>query len=123
MLRDGIIPAFVHGIIEYVAGVLLIIAPFVLAYDSGAATAVSIVLGVFVIALAASTEGSTSMMNGVPVSVHLVLDLAFAALLIASPFIFSFSGESAPTVVFIALGIAHLLISLGTRFREPAGAR
>ena len=34
----------------------------------------------------------------------------------AAPFIFGFSDESAPTAVFIAGGVAYLLVSVGTRY-------
>ena len=54
MLRQGPIPAFVHGILDYGLAIVLIAAPLVLDFDSGAATAVSIVAGVGVLLLAAS---------------------------------------------------------------------
>lgn len=122
MLREGPIPRFVHGIIEYVAGVVFLVAPFLLSFDSGAATAVSIIVGVVVLAIAAATEGPTSLVNQIPVSAHVALDYVLAVLLVALPFIAGFSSETAPTAFFIALGIAHLLITIGTRFRqaEPA---
>ena len=122
MLREGPIPRFVHGIIEYVAGVLFIAAPFVLSFDSGTATGVSVAVGVVVIAIAAATDGPTSLVDQIPVSAHVALDYVLAVLLVAMPFIASFSSETAPTAFFIALGVAHLLITIGTRFRaaEPA---
>ena len=46
MLRDGPIPLSLHGAIEYVAGVLFIVAPLLLDYDSGTATGVSVAVGV-----------------------------------------------------------------------------
>src|SRR4051794_39095632 len=95
MVKQGPIPAFVHGLWEYVAGVLLIAAPLVLGYDSGSATAASIVLGVLLIFLTATTSSSTSLVNQVPLPVHILLDYALAAVLIASPFLFGFSDESA----------------------------
>ncbi len=39
MMRDGPIPLFAHGMIEYVGGALFVALPFLLGYDSGAATA------------------------------------------------------------------------------------
>lgn len=117
MLRQGPISRFLHGAIEYLAGVLLIAAPFLFSFDAGAAVAVSIVAGVLVIAIAASTDGPTSLINSLPISVHLLLDLALAAVLIASPFLFGFSDESAPTAFFLALGVLHLLVTIGTRFK------
>lgn len=121
MLTQGPIPRFVHGLIEYAAGVLLIIAPFLLDYagEDGAATAISIILGVAIIAVAATTEGTTSLANAIPISLHVALDYALAALLVASPFIFGFyDTEGEATALFIGLGVAHLLITIGTRFHR-----
>jgi len=120
MLRQGPISRFLHGIIEYAAGVLLIVAPFVFGFDSSAATAVSIVAGLVVLAVAASTEGPTGMIASIPTSVHVLLDYALAGVLVAAPFLFGFSGESAPTAFFIVIGVAHLLITIGTRFGSRA---
>lgn len=119
MLRQGPIPRFVHGAIEYVAGVLLIAAPFLLGFEAGAAVALSIVAGVVVIVVAASTEGPTSLVNSIPIPAHLLLDFALAAVLIAAPFLFGFSDETAPTAFFLVLGVLHLLVTIGTRFRPP----
>lgn len=118
MLRQGPIPRFVHGVIEYLAGVFLIVAPFLLGYDDGSAVAVSIVAGVAVLLIASATEGPTSLIDSIPVPVHMVLDYGLAGLLVATPFLFGFSGEGPPTAAFIALGVAHLLVTVGTRFRS-----
>jgi len=117
MFRDGPIPYFVHGALEYGAGVLLIAAPFLLSFDSGAAEAVSIIAGVLVLIVAASTDGPTSLNNSIPITVHYLLDFILAGLLIASPFLFGFSSETNPTAFFIALGVVHLLVTIGTRFK------
>lgn len=123
MLSQGPIPRLVHGLIEYLAGAALIAAPFLLSFDSDSATALSIIVGVVVIVIAASSEGPSSLINSIPVSAHVALDYVLAAVLVAMPFIGGFSEETNPTVFFIALGIAHLLVTIGTRFRraEPAG--
>lgn len=122
MLRQGPIPRFVHGLGEYVAGGVLIAAPFVLDFHSGAAKAVAIVLGVLVIVLAATTEGRTSLINSIQLQLHILLDYLMAAVLIASPFVFGFSDEGAPTAFFIVIGVLHLLVTIGTRFRPPKAA-
>ncbi len=118
MLREGPIPRFVHGMIEYAAAAILFAAPFVLSFNSNAATAASVILGVVVLFVAASTEGSTSLANTIPLSAHVALDYVLAAALIAMPFVAGFSGETAPTVFFIASGAFHLLVTIGTRFRK-----
>lgn len=119
MLRQGPISRFLHGAIEYIAGVLLIAAPFLFGFDASAAVALSIVAGVVLIAVAASTEGPSSLIDSIPVSVHLLLDFALAGVLIASPFLFGFSDESGPTAFFLVLGVVHLLVTIGTRFQAP----
>ena len=123
MMRDGPIPMFVHGIIEYVGGALLIAAPFLLSFDSGTATALSIVVGVVVVGLAAATDGPTSLVNQIPRAAHVALDYVLVVLLIALPFLAGFSDETAPTALFIVVGVAHLMVTIGTRFRaaSPSG--
>jgi hypothetical protein len=120
MLRQGPIPRFAHGAIEYAIGVLLIAAPFLFGFKASAAVAVSIVAGVLVLVVASSSDGPTSLVNSVPISAHLLFDVGLAAVLVASPFLFGFNGESAPTAFFIVLGVAHLLMTIGTRFQAPA---
>jgi VIT1/CCC1 family predicted Fe2+/Mn2+ transporter len=116
MFRQGPIPAFVHGLIEYAAGVLLIAAPFLFTFDSDTATAVSIVAGVAVLIVASSTAMSTGLIKSIPVPAHVILDYALAALLIASPFLFGFDDDGTATAFFIVLGVLHLLITIATRF-------
>jgi hypothetical protein len=114
MLRQGPIPRFAHSIIEYAAGVFLIVAPFLFDYDEG--TAVSIVAGVALIFLAAVSEAPFGLIPQVPTGAHIVFDYLLAVLFIAAPFIFGFSDETGPTVVFIAGGVAYLLLAVGTRY-------
>ena len=120
MLRDGPVPRAVHGAIEYVAAIAFIVVPLVLAYESGAAVATSIVVGIVILIIAASTEGPTSLVNQIPIAAHVVLDYLLAIFLIAAPFLFGFSNESAPLIFFIALGVTHLLLTIATRFLPEA---
>ena len=116
MLRDGPVPRFVHGVVEYVAAIAFIVFPFLLSYASGGAVAVSIVVGLVVLVVAASTEGPTSLIDQIPISAHVVLDYLLAVFLIAAPFLFGFDEETAPLIVFLALGVVHLLLTIATRF-------
>jgi hypothetical protein len=121
MLTEGPIPRFAHGLIEYVAAIIFFAAPFVLSFDSGAATAVSIITGVVMLFVAAATEGPTSLVNQIPLAAHVALDYVIAIVLIAMPFIAGFSDETNPTVFFIAAGAVYLLVAIGTRFRPATG--
>jgi VIT1/CCC1 family predicted Fe2+/Mn2+ transporter len=122
MLRDGPIPAFVHGVLEYLAGALFVLAPFLFAFESDTATVVSVAVGVVVLAVAASTRGSTGLVQHLPISIHVVLDYVLAVFLVAAPYLFGFSEETAPTALFLGLGIFHLLLTIGTRFLGRAEA-
>jgi hypothetical protein len=116
VIRQGPIPAWLHGILEYVAVVVLIVAPFVLRFQSGAAIGASIVIGVVLLFVVATTVGATGLVDQLPIAVHVLLDYVLAAVLVACPFIFGFSHETNPTAFFITLGIVHLLITIATRF-------
>jgi hypothetical protein len=118
MLHQGPVPAFVHGVIEYAAGALLIVAPFVFAFEDSSATAASVVVGLVLLAFTATSKLPTGLVRGIPAGVHATVDLVVAVLLVAIPFIFGFTDEGAPTAMFIALGVAHLLITIATRFPE-----
>ena len=120
MLGEGPIPAPVHGILEYLVRVLFIAAPFLFDFDSSIAVGISVALGVFVLALTATTRWSTSLVKSVPIGVHVALDVALAIFLIAAPFLFGFRSEATPRNLFLALGVVHLLVTIGTRF--PTGS-
>jgi len=131
MLKQGPVPAFLHGVVEYVAGILFIAAPFLFSFDDDTATAVAIVAGVLILIVAATTAMSTGLIKSIPVRAHVALDYLLAILLIAAPFLFGFSDDGAATAFFIVLGVLHLLLTIATRFirderprrrrgREPA---
>jgi hypothetical protein len=116
MMRQGPISAFLHGVFEYLAAIVLIAAPFVLTFEDDAATAISIVVGVVVLVLTASSELPTGLSKVVPASIHMVLDFVLAAVLIAVPFLFGLTDDSAATAFFLVMGILHLLVSIATRY-------
>ena len=120
-MRQGPIPLFLHSVLGYAMGAFFIAAPFLFGFDSSAATAVSIVVGVGMLVIEAATEAPLTLAKVIPVGIHAVLDFVVGAVLIASPFLFGFSGESTPTAIFIVAGVLGLLITIGTRFK-PEGA-
>ncbi len=124
MLRQGPIPRAVHGLLDYGYAALLIAAPFLLGFsDEGAATAVAIIAGVVVLVAAASTKCfPTSVIKSLPVTGHLTLDFGLVAALIASPFLFGFSDETAPTAFFIVAAVVALLVTLATRWLPEKGS-
>jgi VIT1/CCC1 family predicted Fe2+/Mn2+ transporter len=124
MFKNGPIPPWVHGGVDYLLGAFLILSPFLFSYDSGAATATGIIAGVLVLVLASSTAWATGLIKSIPPSAHAIFDLIIAVLLIASPFLFGFSDETNPTAVFMVTGVLALLYAIGTRYSpEPKPAR
>lgn len=116
MLRQGLVPPFVHGIVEYALGASLIVAPFLFAFEDSAAVAVSIVAGVLALVIGASSDLPTGLARVIPVGVHFVLDVVIAVALIAAPFLFGFSDETPPTAIAIGAGVGVLLLTIGTKF-------
>jgi hypothetical protein len=126
VFRQGPIPAYVHGVIEYFAAILFIAAPFIFTFDEDAPTAVSVIVGVLVLIIAASTAWRTGLISSIPVQAHVMLDYVLAIFLIAAPFVLGFSDDGTATPFFIALGVLHLLLTIATRFirdERPRRAR
>ena len=123
MFKQGPVPAFVHGVVEYLAAALFIAAPFLFSFDDDTATAVSIVVGVLVLVVTASTALPTGLIKSIPVQAHVMIDFLLAAVLIASPFLFGFSDDGTATAFFIVLGVVHLLMTIATRFVSEAPPR
>jgi hypothetical protein len=118
MLRQGLFSRTVHGLLEYVFAGALIAAPFLFAFDSGAATAVSIVLGVVMLVIAATADTPTGLARSVRAPWHALLDVAVAVLLIAGPFLFAFTDDGTATAMFIVAGAVWLLVTIGTRYER-----
>ncbi len=113
MFKQGPIPAFVHGIVEYAAAILFIAAPFLFNFKEDAATATSVIVGVLMLIIAASTEWKTGLIQSIPVIAHVMLDYVVSIFLIAAPFVLGFKDDAA---FFIVTGVALLLMTIATRF-------
>jgi phosphatidylserine synthase len=118
VLNQGPVPAFVHGVIEYAVAALFIVAPFVFDFQETSATAASIVVGLVLLAFTAVSELPTGLVKSVSVGVHVTADIVLAVLLVALPFVLGFRDETAPTALFISVGVLHLLVTIATRFRS-----
>jgi hypothetical protein len=120
MLNQGPVPALAHGALEYVVAILFIVAPFLFDFQATAATAASVVVGLGLLAFTACSDLPTGLVKLITPGVHLTVDVVVAVLMVALPFVLGFTNEGAPTAWFIALGVLHLLISIGTRFASDA---
>ena len=87
-----VIPTRIHGILDYAVGVLLIAAPWLLDFARGGAeTWVPVILGAGTILYSMFTNYELAVVRRIPMSTHLMLDLASGVILLVSPWLFGFS--------------------------------
>jgi hypothetical protein len=107
------LPTKIHGALDYIVGIALILAPNIFQFSSmgGAAAAIPRVLGVVLILYSLVTKYEWGVVKVVNMPYHLVIDFLAALFLAASPFIFGFFRES-PNVWLphLVVGIAVLLV-------------
>ncbi len=115
-----IIPRNVHGILDYVVGLLVAVSPWLFGFaDGGAATIVPVVLGLGALAYSLFTAYELGVLRVIPFGTHLVLDLLSGLLLAVSPWLFGFSHHVyVPHLVF---GLLEIGASVMTR-NEPLTA-
>jgi hypothetical protein len=118
LIRRGSVPLLVHGLLEYALGLLCIVAPFLFSFETNGATALSIVIGTAILALGIVTRGPTGIVRSLPLDSHIVIDYVLAIFLIASPFVFGLTDDGPAFAFFLVAGIAHLLLTITTRFRK-----
>jgi SPW repeat-containing protein len=122
-VRRGSVSLSLHVLIEYGVGVLTILAPFLLSFDSTAAKVVSVLVGAGILVLAVVTDAPTGIARSLPVASHVVLDYVLALFLIVAPFVFGFAdNDDAATAYFIVIGVAYIMLAVLTRYRgaKPA---
>ncbi len=120
MLRSGPIAFFLHGFFEYLAAAAGFAAPSLFGFGDAASTW-SYVVGVAFVVIALTADGPVRVTARIPLAVHVALDYLLAAVLVASPWLLGFDDQTAPMRWFVALGIAHLLVTMGTRY-IPSGS-
>ncbi len=87
-----VISTKVHGVMDYLMGVLLIAAPWLLNFNrDGAETWIPVILGVGVIVYSLMTDYELSISKTLSMKTHLTLDIASGIFLAASPWIFGFN--------------------------------
>ena len=115
------IPTRVHGILDYMMGILLIAAPWLLGFaDGGAETWVPVILGAGAIIYSLMTDYELGASKTISMRTHLTLDLMSGALLAASPWIFGFADYV--YMPHLVLGIIEIGAALFTK-RVPSTER
>jgi general stress protein CsbA len=125
------IPTRFHAPLDYIVGVALIAMPWIFRFsDVTAATVVSVVLGVGLIAYSLVTDYELGVWKVAPMAVHNLIDVVAGAVLALSPWLFGFADEGANAwLPLVAVGLAAIFLGLTTvqrggysyRRRNPAG--
>jgi hypothetical protein len=116
-----IIPRFFHGVLDYMTGLLLLLAPNLLgfAHVGGAAVWIPRVIGLMILLQAMTTDYELGVMKMVPIKMHLMTDYVVAIFLVVSPWLFGFSNRSATAT--LTLMLAGFLVGGTTLMTQPRG--
>jgi hypothetical protein len=103
-----------HGVIDYLMGALLIVAPYLFGFADGtAAQWIPQIMGAALIGASLLTDYELGMVRMIPMPIHLGLDVAVGLLLVVSPWLFGFANYVwLPHVIF---GLAEIGTGLMTR--------
>lgn len=111
-----ILSPFVHGIIDYAVGILLLLAPTLFGFE-GTPEILSYVLGAGHIAYSLITRYPLSIAKLIPFPIHGMIESAAGLFLLASPWLFGFADDEVARNFFIGSALAVGLVVLLTRYR------
>lgn len=110
------IPTWTHGIADYLLGVALIVAPFILGFAIGGVVQwLPMAIGSGILAMAVMTNYEFATVRLISMPVHLTVDFGAGLLLAMSPWVFGFSH-----IVFwphLIFGLLEMGASLTTHTR------
>jgi SPW repeat len=118
------LPTRLHGYIDYVWGVALLLSPWLVGFaDVPAAKWVAIVFGAGAILYSVVTDYELGLVRLLPIRMHLVLDGAAGAFLAATPWLFGFADQVAlPHLLFGLFSVVASLVT-STAPLQPSGLR
>jgi hypothetical protein len=89
-----IISSKLHGVLDYLVGLLLIMAPWLLNFaQNGAETWTPVILGSITILYSLFTKYELGAVKIIPFRTHLTFDFVSGLILAASPWLFAFAGK------------------------------
>lgn len=107
------IPTKVHGALDYIVAIALILAPMIFGFANlgGPAVIIPIVLGIGLFLYSLFTKYEWGLVKVLGMPYHLIVDVVASLFLLASPFIFGFYTE-APNVwvPHVVVGIAVIIV-------------
>ncbi|MDR6338682.1 sugar phosphate permease [Filimonas zeae] len=107
------LPTKVHGMLDYLMGVVLMI-PWILKYEGPAAVVASL-MGLSLVVYSFMTNYELGGIKLIPMRAHLILDVIGGLFLAASPWLFSF--DDGLKIPFLVAGIFELIVTMFTKTR------
>lgn len=120
------LPTKIHGILDYIVGIALILAPMIFGFSDvgGVAVALPQILGIGLIVYSIFTNYEWGLVRVLPMSYHLVVDFVAALLLAVSPWLFGFSDEDANAwLPHVVVGIVVILVVLVSQSKPGTEAK
>lgn len=112
------IPTKVHGALDYIVAIALILAPMIFGFASvgGAAVFIPVILGIGLFLYSLFTKYEWGVVKVIGMPYHLIVDVAASLLLLASPFIFGFANQ--PLNVWLPHVVVGITVILVVIFSE-----
>jgi hypothetical protein len=113
------IPFTVHGAIEMLTGLGLLVAPFALKFEDGTAVA-AVTAGALLIGLSLMSFADSTDRPALALSAHARFDFAAVLGLLIVAILVALSGDPVATLSFVAAGVTQFALSLTTRYSATA---
>lgn len=106
----------IHGLLDYLVGLLLIAAPWILGFDApGSERTFSITMGVIIISYSLLTRYEWGLLRVIPFKIHLLIDFLSGLLLLSSMWMLG-----TRSWFFFAIGALTIIVTtLSGRRRFP----
>lgn len=114
------IPTKVHGALDYIVAIALVLAPMIFGFSEvgGAAVTVPVVLGVGLFLYSLFTGYEWGLVKVLSMPYHLMIDVVAAAFLALSPFLFGFADQSLNVwLPHVVVGAAVILVVIFSETR------
>ena len=120
-----VINSMVHGFIDYMTGMFLLVTPYIFGFAEaeGAAVIAPRIIGLMIIGQSLFTRYELGIVKAIPFSMHLMLDYGIAALTLLSPWLFGFADLENARTAMIAIGLMEFLVVIMTRAETTVAVR
>jgi hypothetical protein len=115
-----LVPAWMHGVGDYGAGLALVIVTLAVG-GTRRAVATGLVVGIALLAVSLLTRYPLGAIKAIPFRLHSAGDYLGALLLVVAPFALGFHNrDRGLTTFFVAVGVVVILLSLVTDYDDDA---